>query len=35
MENNKKLVVFFSYTGNTKKIAESIQKKIELRYFRN
>lgn len=28
MENNKKLVVFFSYTGNTKKIAESIQKKL-------
>ena len=28
MENSKKLVVFFSYTGNTKKIAESIQKKL-------
>ena len=28
MENNKKLVVFFSYTGNTKKIAQSIQKKL-------
>lgn len=28
MENNKKLVVFFSYTGNTKKIAESIQKEL-------
>lgn len=28
MEKNKKLVVFFSYTGNTKKIAESIQKKL-------
>lgn len=28
MENNKKIVVFFSYTGNTKKIAESIQKKL-------
>lgn len=28
MENNKKLIVFYSYTGNTKKIAESIQRKL-------
>lgn len=28
MENNKKIVVYFSYTGNTKKIAESISKKL-------
>ena len=28
MENNKKLVVYYSYTGHTKMIAESIQKKL-------
>lgn len=28
MENSKKLVVYYSYTGHTKMIAESIQKKI-------
>ena len=28
MENEKKLVVYYSYTGNTQKIAESIQKKL-------
>lgn len=28
MENTKKLVVFYSYTGHTKMIAESIQKKL-------
>ena len=28
MDNNKKLIVYFSYTGNTKKIAEKIQKKL-------
>lgn len=28
MENSKKLIVYYSYTGNTKKIAESIQKKL-------
>ena len=28
MENSKKIVVYFSYTGNTKKIAESISKKL-------
>lgn len=28
MDNNKKLIVYFSYTGNTKKIAEEIQKKL-------
>ena len=26
---NKKLIVYFSYTGNTKMIAQSIQKKLE------
>ena len=29
MENNKKLVVYYSYTGHTKMIAESIQKKLK------
>lgn len=29
MENSKKLVVYYSYTGNTKMIAENIQKKLE------
>lgn len=28
MENGKKLVVYYSYTGHTKMIAESIQKKL-------
>lgn len=28
MENNKKLVVYYSYTGHTKMIAKSIQKKF-------
>lgn len=28
MENTKKLVVYYSYTGHTKMIAESIQKKL-------
>lgn len=28
MENNKKLVVYYSYTGNTRKIAESIKSKL-------
>ena len=28
MENNKKIVVYYSYTGHTKMIAESIQKKL-------
>ena len=28
MDNNKKIIVYFSYTGNTKKIAEKIQKKL-------
>lgn len=28
MENNKKLVVYYSYTGHTKMIAKSIQKKL-------
>ena len=28
MENSKKLVVYYSYTGHTKMIAESIQKKL-------
>lgn len=28
MENSKKIVVYFSYTGNTKKIAESVSKKL-------
>ena len=28
MENNKKLIVYYSYTGNTRKIAENIQKKL-------
>ncbi len=28
MENSKKLVVYFSYTGHTKMIAESIQKQL-------
>ena len=28
MENNKKLVVYYSYTGNTRKIAESIKNKL-------
>ena len=28
MENSKKLVVYYSYTGHTKIIAESIQKKL-------
>lgn len=28
MDNNKKLIVYFSYTGNTKKLAEKIQKKL-------
>lgn len=29
MENTKKLVVYYSYTGNTKMIAENIQKKLK------
>lgn len=29
MENSKKLVVYYSYTGHTRAIAESIQKKLE------
>lgn len=29
MENAKKLVVYYSYTGHTKMIVESIQKKLE------
>ena len=29
MENSKKLVVYYSYTGHTKMIAESIQKKLK------
>ena len=29
MENDKKLVVFYSYTGNTKMIAESIKNKLQ------
>lgn len=29
MENSKKLVVYYSYTGNTKMIAERIQKKLK------
>ena len=29
MENSKKLVVYYSYTGNTKMIAEKIQKKLK------
>lgn len=29
MEKSKKLVVYYSYTGHTKMIAESIQKKLE------
>lgn len=28
MENNKKLIVYYSYTGNTRKIAESIKQKL-------
>lgn len=28
MENSKKLVVYYSYTGHTKVIAESIQKEL-------
>lgn len=28
MENNKKLIVYYSYTGHTKMIAESIQKRL-------
>ena len=28
MENSKKLIVYYSYTGNTKMIAESIQRKL-------
>lgn len=28
MENNKKIVVYYSYTGHTKMIAKSIQKKL-------
>ena len=28
MENTKKLIVYYSYTGHTKMIAESIQKKL-------
>lgn len=28
MENSKKLVVYYSYTGHTKMIAESIQKQL-------
>lgn len=28
MENSKKLIVYYSYTGNTKKISESSQKKL-------
>lgn len=28
MENNKKLVVYYSYTGHTRMIAENIQKKL-------
>ena len=29
MENSKRLVVYYSYTGHTRAIAESIQKKLE------
>lgn len=29
MENTKKLIVYYSYTGNTKMIAERIQKKLK------
>lgn len=29
MENSKKLIVYYSYTGHTKMIAENIQKKLE------
>lgn len=29
MENSKKLVVYYSYTGHTKMIAESIQEKLQ------
>lgn len=29
MENNKKLIVYYSYTGNTRKIAESIKQKLK------
>lgn len=29
MENNKKLIVYYSYTGHTKMIAESIQEKLQ------
>ena len=29
MENSKKLIVYYSYTGHTKMIAESIQKKLK------
>ena len=28
MENSKKLIVYYSYTGHTKTIAENIQKKL-------
>ena len=28
MQNNKRLVVYFSYTGNTRKIAEKIKGKL-------
>lgn len=28
MENSKKIVVYYSYTGHTKMIAESIQKQL-------
>ena len=28
MENDKKLIVYYSYTGNTRKIAESIKQKL-------
>ena len=28
MENSKKLIVYYSYTGHTKMIAENIQKKF-------
>ena len=28
MENSKKLIVYYSYTGHTKMIAESIQKEL-------
>jgi len=35
MENSKKLVVYYSYTGHTKMIAKRNWRKVRLRYFRN